>query len=122
MCYLLLCVTLDEMLLEIVDIRVSHSCACMWSDMMAIVCACAGSDLYVRVPDGFSLNDTSWAISASVRVWKLLVLLITIGIIFTCSRPLLCSCIAYLSGVYIVCMCSMISDMLIYVEYLNSMS
>ena len=29
---------------------------------------------------GFSLRDTSWAISASVRVWKFLVLLITIGI------------------------------------------
>ena len=47
---------------------------------------------------GFSLRDTSWAISASVRVWKFLVLLNTIGITSTCIRPLLCSCMACLSG------------------------
>jgi hypothetical protein len=47
---------------------------------MAIVCACGGRDLYVRVYGGFSLNDTNWKISANVRVWKLHVMLITIGI------------------------------------------
>ena len=47
---------------------------------------------------GFSLRDTSWAISASVRVWKFSVLLITIGIASTCIRPLSCSCMACLSG------------------------
>ncbi len=109
-----------RLLLDIADIRVSHSCACMWSGM-AIVCACDGRDLYVRVSGGFSLNDTSWAISANVRVWKLLVLLIIIGITSTYCRPLLCSCIACLSGAYIVCMRSMISEMLLFVEYLHSM-
>ncbi len=107
------------MLLEILDMRVSHSCACMCCDM-AIVCACGGRDLYVRLSGGFSLNDTSWAISAIVRVWKLHVLLITIGITSTCSRPLLCCSIACLSGVYIVCMLSMMSDMLMSTEYLHS--
>ena len=48
---------------------------------MALVCACVGSVLYVRVLGGFSLKDTSWAISARVRVWKLHVLLITISMI-----------------------------------------
>ncbi len=47
---------------------------------------------------GFSLNDTSWAISANVRVWKSPVRLITIGITSTGSRPLLCSHMACLSG------------------------
>ena len=37
-------------------------------------------------------------ISASVRVWKFPVLLITIGITSTCILPLLCSCMACLSG------------------------
>ncbi len=69
---------------------------------------------------GFSLRDTSWAISASVRVWKFLVLLITIGITSTCIRPLLWSCMACLSGSWILCMCSMVSRMLLYVEYLHS--
>jgi hypothetical protein len=69
---------------------------------------------------GFSLNDTSWAISANVRVWKFLVLLITIGITSTCSRPLIFSCIVCMSGAYIVCVWSMISDMLVSVEYLHS--
>ena len=110
-----------RLLLEILDIGVSHSCACMWS-ARAIVCAFGGSDLYVRVFGRFSLNDTSWTIFASVRVWKFPVLLIAIGITSTCRRQLLCSCIACLSGAYIVCMCSMISDMLLSVEYLHSMS
>ena len=71
---------------------------------------------------GFSLNDTSWVISAIVRVCKLHVMLITIGITSICSRPFLCSCIACLSGVCIMYMWSMISDMLLSVEYLHSMS
>ena len=52
---------------------------------MVIVCACVGSDLYVSVPGGFSLKGTSCAISARVRVWKLHVLLITMGMIWTWS-------------------------------------
>ena len=82
-----------RLLLDILNIRVSHSCACTWSDM-AIVCAWGGSDLYGNVSGGFSLNDTSLTIIANVRVWKFPVLFITIGITSTCSRPLLCSCIA----------------------------
>ncbi len=77
-----------RLLLKILDMRMSHSCACMCSDM-AIVCACGGRDLYVRKSSGFSLNNTSWAISAIVRVWKLPVMLITIGNISTCIRLLL---------------------------------
>ena len=72
--------------------------------------------------DGLSLNDTSWAISANVRVWKFPVLLITIGISCTCSRPLLCSCMACLSGEYIVCIWSVISEVLLFVEYLHYIS
>ena len=68
------------------------------------------------------MDDTNWAISANVRVWKLHVLIITIGITSTCSRPLSCSCIACLRGAYIVCMWSMISNMLLSVEYLHYMS
>jgi len=92
-----------RLLLEMLDIRVSHSCAFMWSDMV-IVCACDGRDLYIRVSGGFSLNYTSWAIPAIVRVYKLHVLLITIGIFCNCSQPLLCSCIACLR---ILCVCGL---------------
>ena len=77
--------------------RVSHSCACMCSAIV-IVCACVGRVLYVRVSGGFSFNNTNWAISARVLVWKLPVLLMTIGMICTCSRPLLCCSMACSSG------------------------
>ncbi len=56
-----------KLLLEILDIRVSHSCAYTCIDM-AIVCDYVGSVLYVKVSGEFSLNDTSWAIPARVRV------------------------------------------------------
>ncbi len=75
--------------LEISDMRVSHSCACMCS-AIAIVCAYVERDLYVREFGAFSLNDTSWAFSARVRVWKFPVLLTTIGMISTCIRILMC--------------------------------
>ena len=110
-----------KLLLEILDIDVSHSCACMCSDM-AIACACDGRDLYVALSGRFSFNDTSWAISTDVRVWKLFVMLITIDITSTCSRPLLCYCITCLSGAHIVWMLSMMSDVLSSVEVLHSMS
>jgi hypothetical protein len=45
-------------LLETLDISVSHSCEWTWIDM-TIVCACVGSDLYVLLFGGFSLKDTS---------------------------------------------------------------
>jgi hypothetical protein len=47
-----------RLLLEILYIRVSHFCACVWS-FMAVDWAWCGRDLYVRVSGGFSLNDTS---------------------------------------------------------------
>ena len=56
-----------RLLLETLDIRVSHSCACMCI-VMAIFLACVGSVLYVRASDGFSLNDTGWGISDKMRV------------------------------------------------------
>ena len=77
--------------------RVSHSCACMCCAIV-IVCACVGRVLYDRASGGFSLNNTSWEISARVLVWKLPVLLMTIGMICTCSRPLLCCSKDCLSG------------------------
>ncbi len=55
------------MLLETLDMRVSNSCACMCSAMM-ILYACVGSGLYVKASGVFSLNDSSLAISAMVRV------------------------------------------------------
>ena len=48
---------------------------------MAFVCACVGKDLYVTLSGEFSLKDTSCIIFARVRVLKLPVLLITIGLI-----------------------------------------
>ncbi len=51
---------LGEVLLETLDISVSHSCAWTWIAMvMVIACACGGSDLYVRSCGGFSWKDTS---------------------------------------------------------------
>ncbi len=69
-----------RVLLETLDMRVRNSCAWTWN-AMAIVCACVRSDLYVMLFRGVSLKDISWAISANVRVWKLPVLLITMGMI-----------------------------------------
>ena len=47
-----------RMLLETLDISVSHSCLWTWI-AMAIVCACVGSDLYAMLSGEFSLKDTS---------------------------------------------------------------
>ena len=86
------------MLLETLEISVSHSCAWTWIAMV-IDCACGGSDLYVRLSGGFSWKETSWASSANVLVWKLPVLLMTMGIICTMSLfLLLCLIMACLSG------------------------
>ena len=56
-----------RLLLETLDIRVRHSCACMRT-VMATDCACFRSGLYIRAFGGFSLNETGWAISARMRV------------------------------------------------------
>ena len=71
--------------------------ACMCCAIV-IVCDCVGTVFYVRSSGEFSLNETCWAISATVLVWKLPVLLMTIGMICTCSRSLLCCSMTCLSG------------------------
>ena len=110
-------------LLETLDISVSHSCAWTWS-AMAIVCACVGSDLYVNMlSSGFSFKDISRAFSANVRVWKLPVLRITMGIIWIMSLFfLLCLIMACLSGSYMLRMLVMVSRVLVSMVYLQSMS
>jgi hypothetical protein len=107
-------------LLKTLDISVSYSCAWTWI-AMTIVCACVGSDLDVSVSGGFSLKDTSCAISARVRVWKLPVLLITMGMIWTWILFLGLSMVC-LSGSYMLCMLVMVSKMLVFVEYLHFIS
>ncbi len=44
--------------LETLEISVSHSCAWTWIAMV-IDCAYGGSDFYVRLSGGFSWKDTS---------------------------------------------------------------
>ena len=75
-CFVLRCWV--RLLLETLDVSVSHSCACLCI-AMAIVCAWVGSVLYVMVSGGFSLKDTSCAIFARVSVWKLHVMFTTMG-------------------------------------------
>ncbi len=58
-----------------------------------------------------------------VFVWKLPVLLITIGMICTCNLFfLLCLIMAHLSGSYMLCMLVIVSSMLESVENLHYMS
>ena len=47
-----------RVLLETLEINVSHSCAGTWI-AMTNGCACVGSDLYVMLAGGFSFKDTS---------------------------------------------------------------
>ena len=47
-----------RVILETLDISVSHSCAWTWI-AMAIDRACGGSDLYVALSGGFSWKDNS---------------------------------------------------------------
>ena len=75
----------------------SHSCTWMCS-VIAIFCAGFGRCLYLRVFGGSSLNETSCAISASVRKLKVPVLLMTIGMILISALSVPCVCSACLSG------------------------
>jgi len=59
-----------RLLLETLDIRVSHSCTSM-RIAMAIVCDCVGIVLYVWASGGYFLNDMSWSIYTRVQVRKL---------------------------------------------------
>jgi hypothetical protein len=83
--------------LEILEMYESHSFAWMCS-AIANFCAGFGSCFYVRVSVGFSLNETSCAISASVRTLKVPVLLMTIGIIMISTLSVPCICSACLSS------------------------
>ncbi len=59
------------------------------------------SVLYVCASYGFSLNDSGYAISASVQVWSVRVVLMTNGITLTCFHILFYCSIACLSVSYI---------------------
>ena len=83
--------------LEILEMYESHSCAWMCC-AIAIFYVGFGSCLYVRVSGGSSLNDTSCAISASVRTLKVPVLLMTIEMIMISALSVPCIYSACLSG------------------------
>ena len=83
--------------LETLEMYESHSCAWVCS-AIAIFCAGFGSCLYVRVSGGSSANETSCAISARVRMLKVPVLLMTIGMIWISALSVPCVCRACLRG------------------------
>ena len=58
----------------------SHSCACTWGAIVTILVV-GGSCLNVSSSGGFSVNETSCEISASVWTWKVPVRLIPKGTI-----------------------------------------
>ncbi len=68
--------------LKVLDIWDSHYCACTCS-AIAILLDVKGSCLKVSSSGGYSLEETSWAISAKVLTWKEPVRLMTMGMIFT---------------------------------------
>ncbi len=90
-----------RILLEILEIYESHSCAWMRS-AIAIFCAGFDSCLYVRMSGGSSVNETSCAISASVRTLKVPVLLMTIGMILISALSMPCVCSACFRGSYML--------------------
>jgi hypothetical protein len=63
------------------------------------------------------MHNDICAISDRLRVWKVIVLLITMGITSTCSLLLFCGLMAHFNGPYIVSMLFMVSSMLMHVEY-----
>ena len=83
--------------LELLDIWDSHFCACAWS-AIAIFLYVVGSCLKVSSSGGSSLKETSWAISARVLTWNVLVRLMTIGIISTSALRVPCVWSASRSG------------------------
>ncbi len=74
------CGLVVRIVLEIFDMCDSHSCACMCR-AIAMCCDGLGSCLYVSVSSGSSSKETSCAISARVLTLKVVVLLMTNGII-----------------------------------------
>ena len=87
--------------IEILEMYESHSGAWMCS-IIALFCASFGSCLYVRAYGGSSLNETSCAISASVRTLKVPVLLMTIWMILISALIVPCVCSTCLSGSYML--------------------
>jgi len=67
----------------------SHYCAWVRS-AMSIFFVGFGRCLYVRVSGGSSFNETSCAISASVRTLKVPIMLMTIGIIMVSALSVAC--------------------------------
>ena len=82
---------------EILEMYESHSCAWMCC-AIAVLCAGFGSCSYVRVSGGSSVNETSCAISASVRTLKVPALLMTTGMILISALSVPCICSACLRG------------------------
>ncbi len=79
----------------------SHSCACV-RRVMAICCADLGNCLYVSACGGSSSKETTCAISARVLTLKVLVLLMTIGMILMSTWSVPWVCRACFSGSYTV--------------------
>ena len=90
-----------KIVLEILDMCDSHSCACMCR-AIAICCAGLGSCLYVSALGSSSSKDTSCAISTRVLTLKVPVLLMTIGIILMSALRVPWVCRACFSGSYMV--------------------
>ena len=78
-----------RIVLEIVDMCESHSCACTCR-VMAICCAGLGNCLYVSASGGSSSKEMSCAISASVLTLNVPVLLMTIGMILMSALRVPC--------------------------------
>ncbi len=110
-----------RIVLEILDMCESHSCACRCR-VIAICCTGLGRCLYVSACGGSSSKDTSCAISARVFKLNVLVLLMTIRIILmsACIVPWVWR--AFFNGSYMLWIWSMMSVIFPSVEYLHSMS
>ena len=78
--------------LEILDMWDSHSCAWTWSAIV-IFLAVGDNCLKVSASGDSSVNEISCEISARVFTWKLLVRLMTMGMILTSAfrMPYVCS-------------------------------
>ena len=90
-----------RIVLEILDMWDSHSCACTCR-VMSICCAGLGSCLYVSASGGSSSSDMSCAISARVLTLNVPVLLITMGTILISALSVPWVYRACFNGSYIV--------------------
>ena len=69
-----------RIILEILNMWDSHSCACTWSAIV-ILLAMGGSCLKVSSSGGSFVHETSCEIFARVLTWKVPVRLMTMGMI-----------------------------------------